>query len=107
MNPYCRVVEPYLTRVSGLVSYTIPRADVQVSGTWRNNPGATLAANYITSNAVIAAGPQPLGRNLSEATTVTVNLIAPETFFSPRRNSIDYARGEDPPVRPDADPGGG
>ena len=89
VNPYCRVVQPYLTRVSGLVSYTIPRADVQVSGTWRNNPGASLAANYITSNAVIAAGPQPLGRNLSESTTVTVNLIAPQTFFSPRRNSID------------------
>ena len=89
VNPYCRVVEPYKTRVSGLVSYTIPKADVQVSGTWRNNPGASLAANYITSNAVIAAGPQPLGRNLSEATTVTVNLIAPQTFFAPRRNSID------------------
>ena len=94
VNPYCRVVEPYKTRISGLVSYTIPRADVQISGTWRINPGTSLAANYVTSNAVIAAGPQPLGRNLSESNTVTVNLIAPNTFYSPRRNSFDMRVGK-------------
>ena len=39
--------------------------DVQVSGTWQSNPGPELAANYVATNAVIAAGPQPLGRALS------------------------------------------
>ena len=94
VNPYCRVVEPYQTKVSGLVSYTIPKADVQVSGTWRLNPGASLAANYVTSNAVIAAGPQPLGRNLSNSNTVTFNLIAPQTYFAPRRHSFDMRVGK-------------
>jgi hypothetical protein len=94
VNPYCRVVEPYLTKVSGLVSYTIPKVDVQLSGTWRLNPGASLAANFVTSNAVIAGGPQPLGRNLSNGTTVTVNLIAPQTYFSPRRQSFDMRVGK-------------
>jgi hypothetical protein len=93
-DPYCRVVEPYKTRISGLVSYTIPKADVQVSGTWRLNPGASLAANYVAGNAVIAAGPQPLGRNLSTSNTVTVNLIAPQTFFAPRRHSLDMRVGK-------------
>ena len=93
VNPYCRVVEPYMTRVSGLVSYTIPRVDVQVSGTWRNNPGASLSANFIATNAYIAAN-GTLGRSLSSATSVTVNLIEPNTVFAPRRNSIDMRIGK-------------
>ena len=89
VNPYCSVVEPYKTRSGARDVYDPAGSDVQVSGTWRNNPGASLAANYMANNAVIAAGPQPLGRPLSEATSVTVNLIEPETFFAPRRNNID------------------
>jgi hypothetical protein len=61
----------------------------QVSGTWRNDPGSSLAANFVVSNAYIASGPQPLGRNLSGGTNVTVNLIEPNTFYSDRRNNID------------------
>jgi hypothetical protein len=89
-NPYCRVEEPYLTQFRGLASYLIPRIDVQVSGTWASNPGNSLAANYVVSNATIAAGPQPLGRPLAGgANNVTVNLIPPSTFFAERRNNID------------------
>ena len=89
VNPYCREVEPFLTSIRGLATYTIPRIDVQVSGTWRNDPGNDLAANFVVNNAWIASGPQPLGRDLSEAANVTVNLIEPQTFFAPRRNNID------------------
>jgi hypothetical protein len=89
VNPYCREVEPYLTSIRGLATYTIPKIDLQVSGTWRNDPGDSLAANFLVNSAYIAAGPQPLGRNLSEATNVTVNLIEPNTFYSDRRNNID------------------
>jgi hypothetical protein len=84
-NPYCRVVEPYRTQVRGLVSYTIPRADVLVSGTWAINPGNSLAANYVVTSAT--ARPT-LGRNLSSG-NVTVNLIPPETFFAEYRKNID------------------
>jgi len=94
VNPYCRVLETYKTKFSGLVSYTIPKVGVQLSGTWRINPGTSLAANYIVSNTVIAQGPQPLGRPLSEANTVTVNLIEPQTVFSPRRHSYDMRVGK-------------
>jgi hypothetical protein len=90
VNPYCRVEEPYRTQFRGLASYTIPRWDVLVSGTWALNPGNTLAANYVATNATIAAGPQPLGRPLSGgANNVTVNLIPPSTFFAEWRNNID------------------
>jgi hypothetical protein len=89
VNPYCRVVEPFLTDIRALATYTIPKVDIQVSGTWQSNPGPQLAANYVANNAVIAAGPQPLGRNLSGGSNVTVNLIQPGTLYADRRNNID------------------
>jgi hypothetical protein len=91
VNPYCRVVEPYRTQVRGLASYTIPKADVLVSGTWSFTPGSDLAANWVVNNATIAGGPQPLGRNLSGgASNVTVNLIAPQTVFAENRTNVDF-----------------
>jgi hypothetical protein len=88
-NPYCRVVEPYRTSATGLATYMVPKVGVQVSATWQSNPGPDIAANYVASNAVIAAGPQPLGRNLSGGANVTVNLIPPGTLYGPRRNNLD------------------
>jgi hypothetical protein len=90
LNPYCRIVEPYRTQLKGLATYTIPGVDVQVSGTWASIPGDSLAANYVATNAWIAAGPEPLGRNLTGRSNVTVNLIPPETVFADRRNNIDF-----------------
>jgi hypothetical protein len=87
-NPWCRVEEPYQTQIRGLATYTIPRVDVQVSGTWASNPGPELAANYVVTSAIANVGPQPLGRNLSSG-NVTVNLIQPGTFYADRRNNVD------------------
>jgi hypothetical protein len=88
-NPYCRVVEPYRTSATGLATYLIPRVDVQASLTWQSNPGPEIAATYVATNAWIAAGPQPLGRNLSGGANVTVNLIEPATMYGARRNNFD------------------
>ena len=84
-NPYCRVVQPYQTSIRGLATYTIPRIELQVSATWANNPGDDLAANYLVTSAI--ARPS-LHRDLS-AGSVFVNLIAPDTVYSDRRNNID------------------
>jgi hypothetical protein len=90
-NPYCRTVEPYRTSITGLATYTIPKVDLQVSAALISNPGPELAANYVVSNAVIAAGPHPLGRPLSGgAANVTVNLIAPGTLYGTRRSTLDF-----------------
>jgi hypothetical protein len=89
VDPYCRVVEPYRTDFRGLGTYLIPRIGVQVSGTWRSTPGEDLAANYVVNNTVANAGPQPLGRNLSDG-TVTVNLLEPFTLFAERQNNFDF-----------------
>jgi len=88
-NPWCRVVEPYRTDFRGLATYTIPRVDVQVAATWMSIPGESLGANFVADNAWIAAGPQPLGRPLTGASNVTVNVIQPQTVFADRSNTID------------------
>jgi len=88
VDPYCRVEEPFLTSIRGLATYTIPKVDVQISGTWRSDPGDDIAANFVANNAYIAAN-GTLGRSLSESTNVTVNLIEPQTLFAERRNNMD------------------
>ena len=77
----------WITRYTGLGSYTLPKVDVLISGTFRSDQGAPLAANWAASNAVI----QPsLGRPLSNAaTSATINLIEPGTLFGDRVNEVD------------------
>jgi hypothetical protein len=84
-NPWCHVVEPFQTSFRGLATYIVPKIDVNVSATWRSDPGPQLAANYVVTSAV--AFPS-LGRNLSSG-NVTVNLIEPGTLYGARRNNFD------------------
>ena len=88
-RPYCRIVEPYMTSFRGLATYLVPKIDVQVSGTWRSDPGTEIQANMVVTNAIANSGPQPLGRNLSSG-NITVNLIPQATLYSDRRNNIDF-----------------
>jgi hypothetical protein len=74
--------------VTGLGSYTVPKIDVLVSGTFRSDQGALLAANYTVTSAVAA---QSLGRPLAGNTpNVTVNLLAPGEMYGDRVNEIDF-----------------
>jgi len=86
-NPYCRVVEPYRTAVTGLATYIIPRLDLQVSATWQSNPGPELAAIYNAPNSVVRPS---LGRDLAGGVAnVPVNLIPPGTMYGDRINQVD------------------
>ena len=49
----CRDVEPWLTTLRGLASYTIPKIDLLVSGTLRNQAGAERVATWNVPNSVI------------------------------------------------------
>jgi hypothetical protein len=85
---FCRTVAPFATQFKGLMSYTIPKVDVQVSSTIQSLPGASLMANLVVPSAQVA---QTLGRPLSGgAASVTVNLIAPQTMFGDRINQVDF-----------------
>jgi hypothetical protein len=84
-NYSCHVDEPMRTSFRGLATYTVPKIDVQVSGTWRSDPGDELRADYVVTNAIA----QPsLGRPLSSG-NVTVNLVPRGTLYGDRINNID------------------
>ena len=86
-NPYCHNDPGFVTRVTGLASYTVPKVDVLVSGTFRSDQGASLAANYTVTS---AEAQRTLGRPLAAAGgTVTVNLLEPGTVWGDRVNVID------------------
>ena len=101
VNPYCHVESGFLPQFKAISSYTVPKVDIQVSGTFTSKPGiqvningtptgvvgGAIGANYTVSNAVIA---QSLGRSLSgNAANATVNLITPGTLYGDRVNELD------------------
>jgi hypothetical protein len=93
-NPWCNTVTGFLARYTGLASYTLPKIDVLLSGTFRSDAGAPLAANW-TINATGAPAQwasiqSQLGRPLSlAAPSVTVNVVEPGTLYGDRVNEFD------------------
>jgi Carboxypeptidase regulatory-like domain len=86
-TPYCHTEQP-TTQFKALGSYTVPRVQLQVSGTLQSLPGPEIFANYVVPNAQVVP---TLGRNLAAGTgaTVTVNLVKPGTMYGPRLNQLD------------------
>jgi hypothetical protein len=84
-NPWCNTSTGWSTRATGLGSYTVPKVDVLVSGTFRSDRGSPLAANM-----VFTSGQTTLGRPFANnAPNVTVNLVEPGTLYGDRVNEID------------------
>ena len=65
----CAIDEDWLTSIRGAASYTIPRIDVLVSGTFRSTPGVAPAGNAVASN----------GNSLSANYNVTSAILLPQT----------------------------
>ena len=82
------MAEPFFTQAKALVSYLVPKIDVQVSSTVQSIPGAQVAANYVVSSATVA---QTLGRPLAGgAANVTINLLSPGDRYTDRINQLDF-----------------
>jgi hypothetical protein len=91
-NPFCDSQTPFLTQFKMLASYTIPRVDVQVSGTLQSLPGPAADADFVASNALVAPS---LGRSLSgSAANVTVSLHEPGSVYADRVNQLDMRLGK-------------
>ncbi|MBI4263438.1 MAG: TonB-dependent receptor [Acidobacteria bacterium] len=91
---FCHRETPWLTQVKGYGVYTIPRIDVQVAGTLRSTKETAVNANFVASNAYLAAN-STLGRALAGgASNMTVALLEPNTKYLDRRNELDLRFGK-------------
>ncbi|HZM94977.1 MAG TPA: carboxypeptidase regulatory-like domain-containing protein [Vicinamibacterales bacterium] len=91
-NPYCRVDPGFVTKMSFVGAYTIPKVDVLVAGTFRSDQGAPLRATW---NAPVALVSAALGRPAAVAgTTVPIDLIEPGEVWGDRVNEIDLRVGK-------------
>jgi hypothetical protein len=96
LNPYCHQTSPWLTSFRGLASYTIPKADVNISSVIQDKPNigtdqiTSLVATYTLTAADIASAAAQLGRPLTNAAP-QVNLLSPGQVYGPRIRQVDLS----------------
>ena len=73
------------TRIQGLAAYTIPKIDVQVSGTFQNLPGVGVNAN-----ANVVSGSTDLGRPFSGGPFRSFNIVDAGDLYVERLNQLDF-----------------
>jgi hypothetical protein len=86
-NPWCDTSSGWVTRVTALGSYTVPKIDVQVSGTLRSDQGAPLSAIWTAPNSATVGLNRPFAGVGGQ--TITVNLVEPGTLYGDRVTQID------------------
>jgi outer membrane receptor protein involved in Fe transport len=83
----CDVNNPYQSRFKVNGAIPLPWWGIQLAGVYQNLPGLNYGAAVSYSNAAIAP---TLGRNLSGASAVTIQIIPPfEAFLENRINQFD------------------
>jgi hypothetical protein len=93
----CRTVDPFLTTLRGLASYTVPKVDVLVSGTFRSQPPLELAfagagqVAWNVPNTVVQQllGRLPPGALINGVTAVPLLDADHRLFYGGRRNQVD------------------
>jgi hypothetical protein len=91
-RPFCHQETPYLTQVKMLGTYTIPRVDVQLAGTFQSLPGPMITASLVVPNAVVR---ESLGRDLSGGSSnVEVEIIDVGSLYGDRLNQFDFRVGK-------------
>jgi hypothetical protein len=91
---FCDRKTPWQTQVKGYAVYSVPKVDVQVSGTFRSVPGDVMRASFNASNAYLAAN-STLGRTLAGgAPNLAIDVVAPNEIYLDRRNELDMRFGK-------------
>jgi hypothetical protein len=86
-NPWCGTSTGWVTRVTGLGTYIIPKVEVQVAGTFRSDQGGSLAANWSAPNSATVGLNRPFAGIGGQI--ITVNLVEPGTLYGDRVNQFD------------------
>jgi hypothetical protein len=81
---FCEQNRGFRTSVQGLVAYTIPKIDVQVSGTLQNLPGAFVESNANYGVIPGVAGPGPF------IPFKTFQIVEPGELYIERLNQLDF-----------------
>jgi len=89
---FCHQVQQLQTQVKLSGTYTLPRIDVLISGTFQSVPGPQITASNVYLNGAIAPS---LGRNLSlNAPLAIAGLVAPQSMYGERLNQLDLRFGK-------------
>jgi hypothetical protein len=91
LNPYCLQNTVWLTQAKGLVTYAVPRVDMQVSAGLQSLPGPAVAANQTVPGSIFV--PQ-LQRPYTGSSTATINLAQPGTVYGDRAYQLDLRVGK-------------
>ena len=91
---FCHSETPIQPQFKGYFIYTVPKVAVQLSGTYRNVPGASQSANFAATQAYLNAN-STLGRNLAgNAANQTIAIVDNNQQYLDRRNELDLRVGK-------------
>jgi hypothetical protein len=87
----CNNVEPWMTTLRGLASYTIPKVDVLVSATLRSQHPEEIMATWQVPNSVIAAalGRLPVGSTATGNTNIPLTDNEHRVYADERKTQVD------------------
>jgi hypothetical protein len=85
----CHKVESWQTQVRGFATYTVPKADVLISGIFRFQPNSSFGFG-----ATPEGNSTGLSANYTAPNGQTVNLLPPGQIFGPRINQVDARFGK-------------
>jgi hypothetical protein len=91
----CHMEQKWLPQVKFLGSYTVPKIDVQVGGSYQSIPGVEMAATFAASNSGViqpALGRLPIGGLATGNTNLA--LLQPGSNYYTRFNQLDLRLGK-------------
>ncbi|MEQ1758068.1 MAG: carboxypeptidase regulatory-like domain-containing protein [Vicinamibacterales bacterium] len=92
-DTFCHNEEPWLTQIKAFGTYTLPKLDVQISGTFRNVNGVSVLP-VITANTAALGANSTLGRAPTGTTSLNLQLLEPNQDYLDRRNELDMRFGK-------------
>ena len=88
LNPFCNTNTGWITRVTGLAAYTVPKVDVLGRGDVPQRPGRAALGELRRPQRRVATSLGPAARPATRP-NATVNLVEPGTLYGDRVNEVD------------------